>query len=306
MPRTGKKPFANLPLQGAGSIVLWSEDCFVGMRRRLYPRSVDVVVTSPPYNLGVHYRSYKDSRPREEYLRWMGRMAEGVDRVLDDYGSWFLNMGGTPGDPWLPWDVARVISETFRLQNVIHWVKSIAIDRNAAGRSAGLERDLALGHYKPVSSLRYLHGAHEYVYHFTRRGDVPLDRLAVGVPYQDKTNIGRWTGATQDRRDRGNTWFLPYPTIQRRERDRPHPATFPPELPESCIKLHGIDRTRLVIDPFVGIGSSAVAAARLGVPFVGFDIDAEYLTTARERVERELGMEKPKPRAKQSPKERKE
>jgi len=278
------RPFARIPLRAGRSVVLWNEDCLAGLERRVPRGSADVVVTSPPYNRGVPYRSYADDRPRAEYLAWVGGVRDAVERVLAPRGSFFLNVGGAPKDPWLPWDVARVVARTFVLQNVIHWVKSIAIDRGAAGRSAGLTADLALGHYKPVVSDRYLHGAHEYVFHFSRQGDVPLDRLAIGVPYQDKTNVARWKRASGDRRCRGNTWFLPYPTIRERARDRPHPATFPPELPEWCLRLHGRPRTRLAVDPFVGIGSSAVAAARLGIDFVGFDVDAGYLAIAARRV----------------------
>ncbi len=256
-----------------------------------------MVVTSPPYNLGVRYATYRDDRPREEYLRWTGRVRDAVQEVLADRGSFFLNVGGPPSDPWLPWDVAREVARGFVLQNVLHWVKSIAIDRASAGRAAGLPRDLALGHYKPVHSARYVHGAQEYVFHFTRRGDVPLDRLAVGVPYGDKSNVTRWrNGGAADRRCRGNTWFLPYPTIRDRARDRPHPATFPPELPEWCVRLHGVSRARLVVDPFVGIGASAVAAVRLGVSFVGFDLDEGYLRVAAQRVRREVADREREPR----------
>jgi len=258
------------------------------MRPRLGRARADVVVTSPPYNLGVPYSTYRDDRPRAEYLRWIGELGEAVRGVLAENGSFFLNVGGPPSDPWLPWDVAREVGTGLVLQNVLHWVKSIAIDRASAGRAAGLDRDLALGHYKPIHSVRYVHNAHEYVFHFSRRGDVPLDRLAIGVPYGDKSNVARWRGAGRDRRCRGNTWFLPYPTIRYRVRDRPHPATFPPELPEWCIRLHGVGRTRLVVDPFVGIGASAVAAVRLRVPFVGFDLDREYLRLAAARVRTEL------------------
>ncbi|EQD50395.1 DNA methylase N-4/N-6 domain protein, partial [mine drainage metagenome] len=172
---------------------------------------------------------------------------------------------------------------------MIHWVKSIAIDRRAAGRAASLDRDLAVGHYQPLVSERYVHGALEYVFHFTHRGDVRLDRLAIGVPYQDPTNIARWAGGRGGRRCRGNTWFLPYPTIRSARRDRPHPASFPPELPEWCLRLHGTARLRRVLDPFVGIGASAVAAANLGVAFVGFDLDAAYLNAAVERLETTFG-----------------
>jgi len=247
-----------------------------------------VVVTSPPYNLGVRYSTYRDDRPRDDYLRWTGEVRDVVRSALAERGSFFQNVGGPPSDPWLPWDVAREVAQKFVLQNVLHWVKSIAIDRASAGRAAGLSTDLALGHYKPVQSRRYVHGAQEYVFHFTPHGDVPLDRLAVGVPYGDKSNVERWRAGHADRRCRGNTWFLPYPTIRYRARDRPHPATFPPELPEWCVRLHGLARTRLVVDPFLGIGSSAVAAARLGVSLVGFDLDKEYLRVAARRVRDEL------------------
>ena len=281
--------FAEIALPSRGrSVRLYREDAVPGLPFRLGRSRADVVVTSPPYNLGVRYSSYRDDRPREEYLRWTGGVRDAVRSVLAERGSFFLNVGGPPSDPWLPWDVAREVAHGFVLQNVLHWVKSIAIDRASVGRAAGLSADLALGHYKPVQSRRYVHGAQEYIFHFTRHGNVPLDRLAVGVPYGDKSNVERWRAGRADRRCRGNTWFLPYPTIRYRARDRPHPATFPPELPEWCVRLHGLARTRLVVDPFVGIGSSAVAAARLGVSFVGFDLDDTYLRVAERRVRDEI------------------
>jgi site-specific DNA-methyltransferase (adenine-specific) len=85
-------------------------------------------------------------------------------------------------------------------------------------------------------------------------------------------------------RCRGNTWFIPYDTIQNRETDRPHPATFPAKLPEMCLRLHGLERTRLVADPFMGLGSTAVACARLGLSFIGSDIDEIYLIEAIART----------------------
>ncbi len=276
----GTVPFAHVVGPTGASVDLYEGDALVGLPTVVEAGSVDCVVTSPPYNLGVRYGRYDDDRPRDEYLRWVGAASDMVDRVLAPAGSLFLNLGASPSDPWLPWDVAREVGRRFRLQNVIHWVKSIAIDRDLAGRSSGLTRDLAVGHYKPLKSRRYLHSGHEYVFHFTRAGDVALDRTAVGVAYQDRTNIARWKSSGANLRCRGNTWFLPYRTIRFRAKDRPHPAAFPVELPERCYRLHGVGRIRLAADPFVGIGSSAVAAYRLGLPFVGFDLDPEYLRTA--------------------------
>lgn len=254
------------------------------MRERLAGASVDVAVTSPPYNLGIAYNSHDDTGPREEYLEWCDLWAREVKRVLVSGGSFFLNVGGKPTDPYVPFDVLAVMRRHFALQNVFHWVKSIAILNEEVGNYPGLEGDLMAGHYKPINSARFVNDCHEYIFHLTHRGDVPLDRLAVGVPYRDKSNVTRWKGAARDVRCRGNTWFLPYPTIMRRDRDRPHPATFPPALPERCIRLHGLERARLALDPFVGLGSTAVACARLGVACIGFEIDEEYRREAVERA----------------------
>lgn len=284
-------PYARLESAARSPVTLWAEDSLSGMRRRLPAGSVDVVVTSPPYNRRIAYGAYHDDRPKPEFLRWIGRLGSSVDRILAPEGSFFLNFGGSPSEPWLPWDVAGRLRDRFVLQNVIVWVKSIAIDQALVGAESGLLRDLVVGHYKPLRSERFLHGAHEFVFHFTRDGSVPIDRLAVGVPYGDKSNRARWKRGASDRRCRGNVWFLPYGTIRRRSTDRPHPATFPPELPDRCLRLHGTEKIRSVVDPFVGIGSSAVAAARLGVPFEGFDVDRGYLAVAVRRLLAEGGRQ---------------
>jgi site-specific DNA-methyltransferase (adenine-specific) len=260
-------------------------DCIEGMRR-MSPGSVDVVVTSPPYNLGIAYGAHDDTQPREEYLKWCRRWGAEVKRVLAGGGSFFLNVGSKPTDPGVPFEVLAVMREQFVLQNVLHWVKSIAIMKDEVGAYPGLETDLVVGHYKPINSGRFVNDCHEYLFHLTHRGDVTLDRLAVGVPYRDKSNVTRWQGAARDVHCRGNTWFLPYPTIQRRRTDRPHPATFPPSLPERCLRLHGLSRIRQVLDPFMGLGSTALACARLDLPCVGYEIDPEYRDEALARLER--------------------
>ena len=255
------------------------------MEESLDPSSVDIVVTSPPYNIGAHYSRYNDRLPREEYLGWIERVGKGVKRVLSHDGSFFLNVGSKPSDPWIPLDVAQRLRPLFVLQNVLHWVKSIAISKNDMGRYPGTSNSISTGHYKPVGGNRYVNDSHEYIFHFTKTGRVPLDRLAVGVPYQDKSNVGRWKSAKNDVHCRGNTWFIPYQTIQNREKERPHPSSFPDRLPEMCIRLHGLSRSKLVMDPFVGLGSSAIAAYRLALPFIGFDIDVAYLAEAKRRLE---------------------
>jgi site-specific DNA-methyltransferase (adenine-specific) len=277
------KPYASVPGRRDSTVRFYLADC-VAVFEQLPEASVDVIVTSPPYNIGVRYNSYADALTPDAYLEWTDCWIAAAARVLRPEGSLFLNLGARPSDPWTALDVAQTVRKRLKLQNIIHWVKSIAIERGAAGAAAGLSRDLAVGHYKPINSSRFLNDCHEFVFHFTHRGDTELDRLALGVPYQDQSNIARWSTGAGGIRCRGNTWFIPYETIQRRDRDRPHPATFPTRLPEQCLKLHGLSRIQTAMDPFTGLGSTALACARLGVDFIGADIDETYLREAVERI----------------------
>ena len=251
---------------------------------RLTPGAVSAIVTSPPYNLGIRYRTYDDTLPRDRYLAWTGEWIGQAARVLAPDGSLFLNVGAKPTDPWTALDVAQAARPHLQLQNAIHWIKSIAIEKALAGTRSGLQDDLAVGHYKPINSQRFLHDCHEFIFHFSPLGRTPLDRQAVGVKYQDQSNVGRWQTAASGVRCRGNTWFIPYQTIQSREKDRPHPATYPPKLPEMCLRLHGLQRLHLVADPFLGLGSTAVACAQLGVSFLGIEMDEDYLKDAIART----------------------
>jgi site-specific DNA-methyltransferase (adenine-specific) len=285
------KPYAVVNARRTARFYL--ADC-LEVFKQLPAQSVDVIVTSPPYNLGIRYNTYEDTLSRDEYLEWTNAWVAAAARVLDPNGSLFLNVGAKPTDPWTALDVAQAVRPHLQLQNVIHWIKSIAIDRASAGAATGLTRDLAVGHYKPINSDRFLNDCHEFVFHFTPGGTTPLERLALGVPYQDQSNVARWRAAADGLRCRGNTWFIPYETIQRRDRDRPHPATFPSRLPEQCLRLHGLGRIRMVIDPFAGLGSTAVACARLGLAFIGSEIDKSYLDEAIARV-RAVGEERTLP-----------
>ncbi len=197
--------------------------------------------------------------------------------------SFFLNVGAAPANPLMPHQLLLALTDgcdpLFVLQNTFHWVKSISVEtRNAQTISAG--------HFKPINSKRYVNDCHEYVFHLTKHGGVELDRRAAGVPYQDKSNIARW-GHTdgKDLRCRGNNWFIPYDTIRSRARQRPHPASFPVGLVRQCVRIHGKQESTRLLDPFLGIGSSAIAAQEMRLAkFTGIELDPDYLDVARERL----------------------
>ena len=259
-----------------GPHLLVRGDC-VRALRRMEADSVDVVVTSPPYNIGLKYRTYRDRLAEEGYLDWMVEVAREVRRVMRPDGSFFLNVAGSSAQPWLPFELMVRLRELFVLQNHISWVKSISVGTDTHG------------HFKPVNSPRYLNRNHEHLFHLTRTGNVGLSRLDIGVPYMDKSNIAR-RGHRQDRRCRGDTWFIPYETVQGKAQKFHHPGTFPVLLPQMCIRLHG-KSAPVVLDPFMGTGTTLVAAVREGGQGIGIDLDTIYVNVARQRVRQAMQME---------------
>lgn len=245
-------------------------DCLEIMRT-MEGESVEVTVTSPPYNIGVDYGEYDDAKDYVKYKRWLVDVAEQLHRVMKTQGSLFLNVGANGKNPTLVADVIRIFSSYFILQNNIVWVKSISIGEDT------------VGHFKPINSKRFLNNTYEHILHFTKDGNVEIDRLAVGVPFKDKSNIAR-RGHGQDKRCAGNVWFIPYKTVQSKKGKFNHPAAFPLELVRRCLKLHG--KKGLVFDPFAGSGTTLVAAIKKKWPVHGTELDFNYCKIIVKRVER--------------------
>lgn len=251
--------------------VLKLGDCLAVMAR-MPARSFDVVVTSPPYNLNLAYGVYDDLRDETEYVGWLHEVSAAIKRVMKPAGSFFLNIAGSNSRPYVPFElIVRLRGLGFFLQNHITWIKSIGMETESRG------------HFKPISGRRFMHHNHEHIFHLTLNNSVALDRLSIGLPFQDKSNIAR-RGHERDLRCRGNTWFIPYSTVKSKAQKFNHPGTFPIELPLWCIYLHG-GAGLTVLDPFVGTGTTLVAARLAGAKGVGIDIDPAYVETARQRID---------------------
>ncbi len=240
--------------------------------KELDVNSVDIIITSPPYNIGMNYNLHKDDMGFDDYLNWMDKFGKASKRVLKEKGSLFFNIGDKSSDELKAFDVAkRINNKNLRLQNTIHWIKHISIP----------EKNISVGHFKPVNSRRFLNNCHEYIFHFTKNKVVELDKLAIGVPYVDKGNITRWKLIKSDVRDRGNVWYIPYETVRSK---KDHPAAFPKRLPEMCIKLHGYNKDTVVLDPFSGSGTTAIVTKELGCKYIGFEIDKLYQKIAEDKL----------------------
>lgn len=223
------------------------------MMRIMESDSFGCVVTSPPYNIGVDYGAVGDRMTPAEYSEftqdWVGEALRLAPVLVVNFGAPSSNVE----------NLGRFIcdlSSRGKIQAHIVWVKSISSDQFTGG------------HFKPVNSDRFLNNVHESVFIVSRTGRYALDRLAVGVPFADKSNIARFAGnGGRDLRCRGNVWYLPYETRLAR---KSHPATYPQKLAEMMIKITGC-RGR-VLDPFVGSGTTLRAADALGLDSVGIDL----------------------------------
>lgn len=246
-------------------------ECYEYLKNQ--PDSIyDCIITSPPYNIGSKYSSYNDSIRRSEYLIGMTTIFQELYRTLKPNGQFFLQVGGTAKNPSIPTTLlTRAKTSKFILQNEIVWVKNISINKKS------------YGHFKPLNSNKYLNHTHEYIYHLVKEL-TDIDKLAVGVPFSDESNIKRF-GHKNNLRCRGNCWFIPYDTVQSKNQKFNHPATYPEKLVEMCIQFSGIPENSLILDPFIGSGTTAVVAKKLNMNCIGIDIDPKYIEIAKKRLE---------------------
>ena len=219
----------------------------------------DTIITSPPYNFNKLYNKYSDNLEYMDYLMFIDNIVSLISKVMDDSSSFFLNIGHKPSFYLFPYDIVNICRKYFILQNNFIWTKALTVN------------DDSYGHFKPINSNRYVNDLWENVFHFTLNGDVEIDRLSNGVSYKDKTNIKRWS-SKKDNRCKGNVWYIPYNTVNSKKN---HPAQFPVELPSNCLRL--MKEPKLVLDPFIGVGNTAIACKDLGIKCVGIDIDNTYL-----------------------------
>jgi len=221
---------------------------------------IDCEVTSPPYKTkdGFYSLSFTDI------------FCE-LYRVLKPGGLFFLNFGHLAEEKSRPFQLVIEAERCgFFLGETFIWLKD---------------------HYCPLQGDQHVNNLTEFIFMFYKDFPPTLDRLSVGVPYEDKTNKLRF-GKGNDLRCAGNLWKIPLETIGAGKK-RLHPDQFPVALPQRCLKLAGkpsFDKRKIVLDCFAGSGSTCIAAVRELWDYIGIELNPEYVAIAEKRIAKEYSL----------------
>jgi site-specific DNA-methyltransferase (adenine-specific) len=220
--------------------------------------SIDLVVTSPPYNLGVAYGPYSDRLPYHSYLKWVGVWAGELLRVSKLGGRVCINIPldtNKGGKRSVYADYVRVfVRAGWSYQTTIVWNEQNISRRTAWGSWLSPAAPFVTA---PVEMIVVFYKGQWVRHRGGRTTDIQRDQFLAWT-------LGVWEFPGQD------------PTIV------VHPAPFPPELPRRLIKLYSFVED-VVLDPFVGSGTTCVVAKELGRRSVGIDIDERYCRLAADR-----------------------
>lgn len=216
---------------------------------------VALMVTSPPYNVG---KDYDDDLALDDYLDLLRRVFTETYRVIEPGGRVAVNVANLGRKPYLPLNhlVGVLLSEVgFLLRGEIIWRKA-----KAAGGST------AWGSWQSAKNPT-LRDVHEYVL-VASKASFRRERSG-----EDTISKEGFLEATM------SVWDI-LPESARRVG---HPAPFPTELPRRLIELYTFAGD-LILDPFLGSGSTAIAAVQSGRHYVGYETDAAYAALAEKRI----------------------
>lgn len=246
-------------------LVLYEGDC-LDLLPHIPSGFVKLVVTSPPYNLGKPYERRLDL---DEYLLQQRRVIEECVRVLHDQGS-------------ICWQVGNYVDkgEIIPLDIVLYPIFT----------SLGLHlRNRIVWHFgHGLHASRRFSGRYEVILWFTKGDDYTFNLDAVRVPqkYPAKKHYkgpkkGEFSGNPLGKNP-GDVWEIPNVKANHVEKTS-HPCQFPVELIERLV-LSMTDEGDWVLDPFIGVGTTAIAALMHNRKAIGAEIVSDYIKIARERI----------------------
>jgi len=233
-------------------------DCIPTMDE-IQAESVDLIVTSPPYNCGIDYDNYNDSRPSVVYYNWCQQWLSSCYRVLKNNRrialNVLLNMGSGKIGRDLPCVRFSNLLERvgFNLNSIIVWQEESRPTLTAWGSWMS-------------ASAPYIYCPYEVII-FASKGD--WKREDKGVSDISGDEFKKWVQGV---------WRITP------SHDKTFPAAFSEELPRRCIKLLSY-KNDVVLDPFVGSGTTCLAAKKTDRRYIGIDVSPRYCKIARYRLD---------------------
>ncbi len=262
---------------------LGAGECLVGDARdmsQIADSSIALVVTSPPYFVGKDYEldaidltNEASDKPGnfEEYLQMLAEVFAECYRVLEPGGRIAVNVANLGRKPYrsLSADVSRILSDEigFLLRGEIIWQKSKTSSGSCAWGSFAkatnpVIRDMT---ERVIVASKGMFS----------RAQAPAQREKAGLPHVSTLTNDEFMDATTD------VWQIDPESAKRVG----HPAPFPVALPERLINMYTFVDD-LVLDPFCGVGSTLIAAAKSNRIGIGFDTEADYAQAANERLQK--------------------
>ena len=226
---------------------------------KILPGSIDLVVTSPPYNVDIKYNSHNDTLGYDEYLEFSRRWMERCFAWLKPDGRFCLNIPldkNKGGQQSVGADLTTIAKAAgFKYHSTIIWNEGNISRRTAWGSWVSASAPYVIA---PVELIVVLYKDSWKKTSGSRVSDITKEQ------FMEWTN-GLWTFNGERKSKIG------------------HPAPFPVELPARCMKLFSfVDDT--VLDPFMGSGSTLVAASLGNRKGIGIEIDARYCEIAAGRI----------------------
>ena len=241
---------------------LYQGDC---LNENLFDREfIDLIVTSPPYNVGIDYNSNNDDLSYQNYLDFSRKWLKNCHQWSNTQGRLLLNIPldkNKGGNKSVGSDITRIAQEIgWKYHSTIIWNEGNISRRTAWGSWLSASAPFVIA---PVELIVVLYKDQWKKTNGTKKSDVTRDEFM-------KWTNGLWTFNGESKKRIG------------------HPAPFPLELPNRCIKLFSYVND-LVFDPFCGSGTTLVEAFKNSRRVVGVDIDSKYCELARNRILQEIG-----------------
>lgn len=225
--------------------------------KELPDNSVHLMITSPPYNVS---KEYDEDLSLKEYLQLLENSFKETYRVLVNGGRACINVANLGRKPYIPlsdYISKMMISIGFNMRGEIIWNKA-----------ASASPSTAWGSWQSAANP-ILRDIHEYILVFSK-GDYKREK-GIKENTISKEQFMEWTKSI---------WTMNAESARRIG----HPAPFPEELPNRLIQLYSF-KGDIILDPFMGSGTTAVSALKTDRKFVGYDISKEYIDLAEKRIE---------------------